>query len=156
MKRFIIFSILLVAILGVVIMKNSAGVSDIIYNLSKEGSWLLPLVFFSSLLDSVHPCSFSILLITIAFLFGMQMTRTKILKIGGTMKITLETNYEDGDRVSTSIEVNDNGIKAYDALVRLVIPILYAFGYHPESVHDAVIEYAQELEDDITESEKEE
>ncbi len=84
MKRFIIFSILLVAILGVVIMKNSAGVSDIIYNLSKEGSWLLPLVFFSSLLDSVHPCSFSILLITIAFLFGMQMTRTKILKIGGT------------------------------------------------------------------------
>ena len=38
----------------------------------------------SSLLDSVHPCSFSILLITIAFLFGMQMARGRILQIGGT------------------------------------------------------------------------
>lgn len=85
MKRLtIILSFILIAILGVVILKNSVGTSDIIYNLSKGGTWLLPLVFFSSLLDSVHPCSFSILLITIAFLFGMQMTRTKILKIGGT------------------------------------------------------------------------
>jgi len=32
----------------------------------------------------VHPCSFSILLITIAFLFGMQMSRKKILELGGT------------------------------------------------------------------------
>lgn len=85
MKRLTItLSFILIAILGVIILKNSVGTSDIIYNLSKGGTWLLPLVFFSSLLDSVHPCSFSILLITIAFLFGMQMTRTKILKIGGT------------------------------------------------------------------------
>ena len=47
------------------------------------GVWLLPLVLISSLSDSVHPCSFSILLITIAFLFGLQMTREKILQIGG-------------------------------------------------------------------------
>ena len=44
----------------------------------------MPLVLISALLDSVHPCSFSILLITIAFLFGMQLTRKKILQIGGT------------------------------------------------------------------------
>ena len=43
----------------------------------------MPLVLISAILDSVHPCSFSILLITIAFLFGMQMTRKKILQIGG-------------------------------------------------------------------------
>jgi cytochrome c biogenesis protein CcdA len=51
--------------------------------MSQGGIWLLPLVFFSSLLDSVHPCSFSILLITIAFLFSVQMERKKILQIGG-------------------------------------------------------------------------
>ncbi len=74
----------MIVVLGIVILKNSASTSALIYNLSNGGSWLLPLVIFSSILDSVHPCSFSILLITIAFLFGMQMTRSKILKIGGT------------------------------------------------------------------------
>lgn len=43
----------------------------------------MPLVVAAAFLDSVHPCSFSILLLTIAFLFGMQMGRKKILQIGG-------------------------------------------------------------------------
>src|SRR3990167_7858131 len=61
----------------------SSATSSLIWNASGGGVWLLPLVLISSLLDSVHPCSFSILLITIAFLFGLQMTREKILQIGG-------------------------------------------------------------------------
>lgn len=76
--------IITIAIIGVVILKHSSGTSLFIWNLSNKGVWLLPLVLVSSLLDSVHPCSFSILLITIAFLFGMQLTRKKILQIGGT------------------------------------------------------------------------
>src|SRR3990167_9705429 len=72
-----------VAIVGVVLLKYNSGTASIIWNLSNKGSWLLPLVLVAALLDSVHPCSFSILLITIAFLFGMQMTRKKILQIGG-------------------------------------------------------------------------
>ncbi|KKS04498.1 MAG: hypothetical protein UU58_C0006G0024 [Candidatus Nomurabacteria bacterium GW2011_GWA2_41_25] len=44
----------------------------------------MPLVLVAAVLDSVHPCSFSILLITIAFLFGIQMSRGKILRLGGT------------------------------------------------------------------------
>src|SRR3989344_1256008 len=80
----IITGVALLVILSIIILKNSSGASALIYNLSNNGSWLLPLVVFSSLLDSVHPCSFSILLITIAFLFGIQITRRKILQIGGT------------------------------------------------------------------------
>jgi cytochrome c biogenesis protein CcdA len=68
---------------GVVLLKYIPGISTFIWNLSQGGIWLLPLVLISAILDSVHPCSFSILLITIAFLFGMQMTRKKILQIGG-------------------------------------------------------------------------
>ncbi len=71
-------------IIGVVILKYSPVTASLIWNLSRGGTWLLPLVLVAALLDSVHPCSFSILLITIAFLFGMQMTRKKILQIGGT------------------------------------------------------------------------
>ena len=72
------------AIVGIVILKYSSGTASLIWDLSNKGTWLLPLVLLAALLDSVHPCSFSILLITIAFLFGAQMTRKKIIQIGGT------------------------------------------------------------------------
>src|SRR3990167_835139 len=85
MKKIIItVGVLFVVIVGIVILKNSSATSSILWSISRQGTWLLPLVLISSLLDSVHPCSFSILLITIAFLFGIQMSREKILKLGGT------------------------------------------------------------------------
>src|SRR3989338_7054900 len=83
-KTIIIIGVVLIAIIGLVILKNSPATASLIWNLSREGTWLLPLVLISALLDSVHPCSFSILLITIAFLFGIQMSRKKILELGGT------------------------------------------------------------------------
>ena len=84
MKRLIIILVVMVLeILGIEFLKNSSLTAQLIWNLSDGGVWLLPLVIISSLLDSVHPCSFSILLITIAFLFGLQMSRRKILLIGG-------------------------------------------------------------------------
>ncbi|OGI84149.1 hypothetical protein A2997_02210 [Candidatus Nomurabacteria bacterium RIFCSPLOWO2_01_FULL_36_10b] len=85
MKKLIItISIIILVIVGLVILKNSGGTSSIIWNISNHGTWLLPLVLVASILDSVHPCSFSILLITIAFLFGIQVERKKILQLGGT------------------------------------------------------------------------
>src|SRR3989344_4028670 len=85
MKRIITVIIIVVAVLaGLIWLKNSAVVSSLIWNASNGGTWLLPLVLIAALLDSVHPCSFSILLITIAFLFGLQLDRRKILAIGGT------------------------------------------------------------------------
>ncbi|MEK7601395.1 MAG: cytochrome c biogenesis protein CcdA [Patescibacteria group bacterium] len=85
MKRTLItLGLVAVAIIGIVILKLSPATASIIWSASNGGAWLLPLVLIAAILDSVHPCSFSILLITIAFLFGMQLTREKILKIGGT------------------------------------------------------------------------
>src|SRR3989339_658751 len=83
-KTITILIVIIVAILGIIFLKNSPETSSFIWSLSNSGAWLLPLVLISALLDSVHPCSFSILLITIAFLFGMQLTRKKILQVGGT------------------------------------------------------------------------
>ncbi len=84
MKRIIIIAGVIGAfILGVIVLKFSPATSSLVWNMSNGGAWLLPLVLISSLLDSVHPCSFSILLITIAFLFGLQLKREKILQIGG-------------------------------------------------------------------------
>lgn len=84
MKRIIvIISAVAVVFAGLVLLRNSQAAASLIWSVSNKGAWLLPLVLVSSILDSIHPCSFSILLITIAFLFGMQMTRKKILQIGG-------------------------------------------------------------------------
>jgi len=92
-RTIIIGSVIAAFILGVLILKWSPLTSTLIWNASAGGTWLLPLVFGSALLDSVHPCSFSILLITIAFLFGLQMTREKILKIGSAYIIGIFASY---------------------------------------------------------------
>ena len=94
MKKFIItISIIIIVIVGLVVLKNSSIISSIIWSLSREGTWLLPLVLIAAILDSVHPCSFSILLITIAFLFGMQVSRKKILQLGGTYVVGIFMAY---------------------------------------------------------------
>lgn len=82
-----------IIIAGIVFLKYSGSTSAFIWDLSDKGTWLLPLVLIAALLDSVHPCSFSILLITIAFLFGMQLDRKKILQIGGTYIAGIFTAY---------------------------------------------------------------
>lgn len=85
MKRlYIILGIVAAVLVALVVLQNDIAFSSVIWQASRQGTWLLPLVFFSSLLDSVHPCSFSILLITIAFLFAAQISRKKILAVGGT------------------------------------------------------------------------
>ncbi len=84
MKRLLLIVGLVITTIGLIaFLKSFDGISAFLWDVSKSGTWLLPLVIFSAILDSVHPCSFSILLITIAFLFGMHVTRRKILQIGG-------------------------------------------------------------------------
>lgn len=82
-KRAIIIILGALIIIALVLLKRDLGAAGFIWNLSRGGTWLLPLVILSSLLDSIHPCSFSILLLTIAFLFSLQLPRKKILQIGG-------------------------------------------------------------------------
>ncbi len=43
----------------------------------------LPIVTISAIIDSINFCAFSVLLLTIAFLFSAGNTRSKILKVGG-------------------------------------------------------------------------
>ncbi len=80
----IIIGVAVLAFIGLAILRLSPGASNFIWSLSNQGAWMLPLIIFAALLDSIHPCSFSILLITIAFLFSIQLSRRRILAIGGT------------------------------------------------------------------------
>lgn len=92
-KIYITIGVVLAVLVGLVVLKNSSATASFLWNVSREGTWLLPLLLVAAVLDSVHPCSFSILLITIAFLFGIQMSREKILQLGGTYIAGIFTAY---------------------------------------------------------------
>src|SRR3989344_5439540 len=82
-KKFIILLGLgLLVIGGVILFRNWGGSAQLVWNLSNGGKWLFPLVGVAALIDSINPCAFSILLLTIAFLFSVGRLRNDILKIG--------------------------------------------------------------------------
>lgn len=57
--------------------------ASMLWSVSNQGTWLFPLVAVAALIDSINPCAFSILLLTIAFLFSLGRVRSSILTIGG-------------------------------------------------------------------------
>ncbi|MDP3993580.1 MAG: cytochrome c biogenesis protein CcdA [bacterium] len=70
--------------LGVILLfRFSEGGAEYLWQASRGGQWLLPLVAVAALLDSINPCAFSILLLTIAFLFSLGQQHSKVLLIGG-------------------------------------------------------------------------
>jgi hypothetical protein len=74
----------LLLLLSLVAFFKFGGVgTEALWNLSRQGTWLLPLVGISALIDSINPCAFSMLILTIAFLFSIGKLRSKILLIGG-------------------------------------------------------------------------
>ena len=68
---------------AVIFLKYSQSGTALLWDISNGGKWLLPLVVVSAVLDSINPCAFSVLLLTIAFLFSIGKLRSNILKIGG-------------------------------------------------------------------------
>src|SRR3989338_9135639 len=69
---------------GVIAFFKFGGIgSNILWDWSDGGRWLLPLVVVASLVDSINPCAFFFLLLTIVFFFSIGKTRGKILIIGG-------------------------------------------------------------------------
>lgn len=57
--------------------------TDVLWQISKGGTFFLPLLTVSALIDSINPCALSILILTIAFLLNVGQLRKKILLIGG-------------------------------------------------------------------------
>jgi len=93
-KRLGILIAIGVLLFGLVLfLKTGSLGTTAIWNLSGEGKWLLPLVGIAALIDSINPCAFGILLLTIAFLLSIGKMRSGILKIGGVYILGLFTVY---------------------------------------------------------------
>jgi cytochrome c biogenesis protein CcdA len=74
------FGVLLVG--AVLFMRIGNVGTGALWSWSDEGHWLLPLVMVAALIDSINPCAFSILLVTIAFLFSVGKQRSGVLELG--------------------------------------------------------------------------
>src|SRR3989344_3641196 len=85
MNKRIVFLVGITALLigGVLVIKTWNLGAEFFWQISNQGQWLLPLVAISALLDSINPCAFSILLLTIAFLFSLGVARSRMFQIGG-------------------------------------------------------------------------
>ena len=93
-KKLAILIGIAVLLFGSVILLKTGNIgTTALWNLSDGGKWLLPLVGIAALIDSINPCAFGILLLTIAFLLSLQKTRSSILKIGGVYILGLLTVY---------------------------------------------------------------
>src|SRR3990167_4850737 len=83
-KKLILYAVLAVVIFGSVILLRTGDFgSGFVWKISDSGKLFLPLVVVAALIDSINPCAFSILLVTIAFLFSVGKLRRNILAIGG-------------------------------------------------------------------------
>lgn len=83
-NKLIFFVSIAILILGFVGFLKYTGLgAEFVWKISENGTLFFPLVTIASLVDSINPCAFSILLLTIAFLFSIGKLRAKILKIGG-------------------------------------------------------------------------
>ena len=83
-KKFlgIILAIIVFAAL-VSFFRFSSGGSSLLWQWSENGKFTAPLVVITAAIDSINPCAFSVLLLTIAFLFSLGRMRSNILKVGG-------------------------------------------------------------------------
>ena len=58
--------------------------TQLLWSMSNQGTFLLPLIMVAALIDSINPCAFSILLLTIAFLLSLKAERSRVVLIAGT------------------------------------------------------------------------
>lgn len=84
-KKFGLFTSAIIIFIGLMLAIKFGG-AGLLTKLqgTSSGPALIPLITVAALLDSLNPCAFSVLLLTIAFLFNMGESRKKILAVGGT------------------------------------------------------------------------
>ncbi len=94
MKKLLILIVIAVFLIGGVLIFKSQNIgSQFLLGLSSGGKWLFPLVTAGALIDSINPCAFSVLLLTIGFFFGMGAFRSNILKYGAVYIIGVFVSY---------------------------------------------------------------
>ena len=75
--------------LTIALFKYGSAGTAALWSASDGGQWLLPLIAVAALIDSVNPCAFSMLLLTVAFLLSVGKLRSNVLQIGSAYIVGL-------------------------------------------------------------------
>src|SRR3989338_1912576 len=59
-----------------------SGSSAWVWQVSQQGQWFFPLLTVSAIVDSINPCAFSILIVSLIFLFSVGSTTSKVIRYG--------------------------------------------------------------------------
>jgi cytochrome c biogenesis protein CcdA len=81
-KRLFWLVVVAAVVIGAGLYFGSPASSQILRQASGNGRWFLPVLVVAALTESLNPCAYSVLLLTIAFLFSMGRVRSDILKVG--------------------------------------------------------------------------
>lgn len=82
-KSFITILFFLILFFGVaILLSHYSGASAWLWQVSHQGKWFLPLLLVSAVVDSINPCAFSILIVSLIFLFSLGSATSKVVKYG--------------------------------------------------------------------------
>lgn len=82
-KSFTTLIAFLLFFFGVAIfLGNYSGATDWLWQVSRQGQWFFPLLVVSAIIDSINPCAFSILIVSLIFLFKLGAGTSKVIKYG--------------------------------------------------------------------------
>jgi len=70
-------------VIALAVFFGSTSSAPLLWKISNRGAAFMPLLVVAAIVDSINPCAFSILILTIAFLLSLGKLRSGILKIGG-------------------------------------------------------------------------
>ncbi len=82
-KSFTTLIIFLLIFFGAaILLGNYSGASAWVWQISHQGQWFFPLLVISAIIDSINPCAFSILIVSLIFLFSLGSSTAKVIKYG--------------------------------------------------------------------------
>jgi len=83
-KHYIAIAIGVAIILGLIAIQVFGGADSFLRDYASGNRPLVPLLVVAALVDSINPCAFSVLLLTIAFLFTLERSRRSVLMTGAS------------------------------------------------------------------------
>lgn len=83
-KIIVLVGVAVILVGGAVALQVGNIGTETLWRVSNGGKWLLPILGVSAIIDSVNPCAFSVLIVTIAFLASIGAIRSRMLAVGSS------------------------------------------------------------------------
>src|SRR3989338_10922172 len=92
-KHYIFIGVALAILAGIVLLKVSGGAQELLERFSNGQDHFIPVLVMAAIVDSINPCAFSVLLLTIGFLLSLGKARRNVLTTGLSYVLGVFTVY---------------------------------------------------------------